>query len=40
MEGKLNQLYQYLLNNHHTAEAQKLKDILEGEVKEEVEKKF
>lgn len=32
MESKLNQLYQYLLNNHHTAEAKKLKTILEGEV--------
>lgn len=35
MEGKLNQLYQYLLNNHHTAEAQKLRDILEKEVSDD-----
>lgn len=32
MEGKLNQLYRYLLNNHYTAEAKKLKEIFDEEL--------
>lgn len=39
MESKLNQLYQYLLNNHYTAEAKRLKNILEEEVPDNAIKK-
>ncbi len=35
MKGKLNQLYEYLLNNHYTEEAKKLKDTLEEEVSDD-----
>ena len=39
MEGKVNRLYQYLLNNHYTAEAKRLKDIFEEEVSDNAIKK-
>lgn len=40
MKGKLNQLYEYLLNNHYTAEAKKLKDILEKDLSRTVNQSF
>lgn len=39
VKGKLNQLYQYLLCNHYTAEAKKLKEILDEEVPDSAIKK-
>lgn len=40
MNGKLKQLYQYLLNNNYLAEAKKIKDILKEELSDDAIKEI